>query len=134
MKLVNGRLLTNPQLEQISPGIGKLLVEHARSVHIVQQVCDEVDCELDKHMSEYEAKLRKQYRVKSLVREWLNDCLQDEKKKYLEKNQFVAHQRSIERCREERLLQATYFLIREMIFYRDVDYLVLNEISFCIFF
>ena len=31
----------------------------------------------------------------------------------------MIHQKALEKCGEERLFQATYFIIREMIFYRD---------------
>lgn len=43
------------------------------------------------------------------------------KERYLTENALLAHQKAIEKCREERLFQATYFIIREMLFYRDVN-------------
>lgn len=34
---------------------------------------------------------------------------------------MLAHEKAIERCREEHLDQATYFITREMLFYKNVN-------------
>lgn len=71
--------MNNPKLENISPGIGKLLCQHAQAVRLIEQVCDEIMNEFSVHMDTYEEKIRKDYRIKSLVNDWLQECLDTER-------------------------------------------------------
>lgn len=41
---------------------------------------------------------------------------------------MLAHEKAIERCSEEHLDQATYFLTREMLFYKNVN---IKHIKIC---
>ena len=78
-KNLNEKLLKNAELEAISPGIGKLLSEHARAEILIRQVDEEMQKEFDDHLAEYEKNLRKKYKVRSLVKEWLSESLNEEK-------------------------------------------------------
>lgn len=71
--------MTSDKLEQVSPGIAKLLMDQSKSVLIMQDICDQLEKELNDHLEKYEAKLKKDYRIKSLVSDWLYDCIEKEK-------------------------------------------------------
>ena len=79
LKILNEKLLTNAEIEAISPGIGKLLSEQNRAGILIRQVDEEMQTELDAHMAEYETNLKKKYKIRSLVKQWLGDCLNEEK-------------------------------------------------------
>lgn len=78
-KKLNEKLLINLELEAISPGIGKLLSDHVKAQILIEQVDEEIQKEFDDHMAEYEKNLKKKYKIRSLVKEWLNDSLNEEK-------------------------------------------------------
>jgi len=78
MSYVNERLLTDQRLERISPGIGKLLSEHSRAVLLVQQIQEELQDEFKAHIEKYTNDLKKNYRIRARVSEWLNECVQKE--------------------------------------------------------
>lgn len=73
------KVLNNKDIDKISPKIGKTLVDNARSTLIMKESIEKVDKNLEKHIDEYEASLRKKYPIKSNVRDWLNECLNKER-------------------------------------------------------
>ena len=124
MSYVNERLLTDKRLEQqvFSPGIGKLLSEHSRAVLIVKQTQQELDAAFNCHIETFTQKLKQDYSIRSRVNEWLNQCVQNERENYAKVNKFKVHEVSIRRCKDEKLMQAAYFIERDLLFCRDVKF------------
>ena len=122
MSYVNERLLSDKRLEQVSPGIGKLLSEHSRAVLIVKQTQQELDSAFNCHIETFTQKLKRDYSIRSRVSEWLNECVQNEKEKYQKANKYQVHEEAIKRCRDEKLMQAAYFIERDLLFCRDVRF------------
>ncbi len=54
------------------------------------------------------------------------------KNRYTQNHIYTAHERSIEKCKEENLLQAAYFIERELTFYKEVRLIELNIIKYII--
>lgn len=110
------KIAENSKLEKLSPGISKILIDHCKSVLIVEEVTNSLKNELTNHISEYESQLRKNYKIKSRVIEWINECLNERRKKFTEDNKFTIHLKSIEECKKQNLNQAAYFIERELNF------------------
>ena len=67
------------KINNLSPNLGALLVDHARSVLIMREAIEISDASLRNHIEEYEKKLKTQYSIKSKISSWLSDCLSKEK-------------------------------------------------------
>ena len=81
LKYVDNQLLNDVRLEKISPGIGKLLSDHSKAVIITRESQEQVNQEYDTHIKNYELDLKKNYRVRARVRDWLNECVYKEQVK-----------------------------------------------------
>ena len=114
------RVASSDELEQLSPGVGQVLVDHLRAVLIVRRVCARGQEDLVNHMSQFEAQLCRKYKIRSRIRQWLNEHMDNERKRYVAANRFTAHQRAIDECKAANLYQAAYFLQRDLNFIRDV--------------
>ena len=120
LRLIFVAIENSQELEAVSQGIGLLLVEHAKSLIVMKSESDKLAQELSKHLASFEERLRKKYPIKSLVRDWLYDCVKEEREKFEKLHLYTAHERSIGRCTEEGLFQAAYFIERELLFLREV--------------
>jgi hypothetical protein len=72
-------LLNDSELEAIAPGIANTLIQNAKSIIYIRKICNDVTNEMQKHLDDYEAKLKKRYKVRSLVKEWLFENINEEK-------------------------------------------------------
>lgn len=108
------------ELECISPGIGKMLCEHAQVVIIMHEEQNLLHLEMMNHIETYTEKLRERNKVKSLVGVWLDEHVASERKRFIEMNAFTAHLRSVEKFHERNLNQAAYFIEREVTFLKKV--------------
>lgn len=113
-------ILSNEDLEDIAPGIGKTLCDLAKALNIMKAEKERFYNDKQDHLNAYREELKKNYRIRSSVNEWVANCLQDEGDKYVEKNNYAMHQRAIEKCQSEGLHQAAYFIEREMMFLKEV--------------
>ncbi len=78
MTHVNNLLLSDQRLELLSPGIGHLLCDHSKAVLLMGQSNENLVEEYDAHIEKYESDLKQNYRIRSRVSEWLNECVQKE--------------------------------------------------------
>ena len=83
MAYVHERLLSEPRLEKLSPGLGKLLSEHARAVLLLQETQEELNAQFVAHIEKFRQDLIKKYSVRSRVTQWLNDRVKDETVRWL---------------------------------------------------
>jgi hypothetical protein len=114
------KLSENKKLEELSPGISKLLIEYCKALIIIRQITKDLEKELDEHLSNYETELKKKHKVKSNVRQWLNECVFEKRQKFLNENKYIIHVRSIDECKKQHLHQSAYFIERELIFLKEV--------------
>ena len=75
MSYVDHQLLTDDRLEKISPGIGKLLSDHSKAVIIMRETEEEISKEFSDHIQKYEDDLKKNYRIRARVSDWLHECI-----------------------------------------------------------
>jgi hypothetical protein len=73
------RLAKNDALEEISPGLGQLLSTQMRTVVVMQQVKEHIEIEMQEALDKYRDELKKKYKIRSLIHEWLNDLVDQEK-------------------------------------------------------
>ena len=78
-KCLSEKLLNDSELESIAPGIANTLIQNAKSVIYIRQICNDVTNEMQKHLDDYEVKLKKRYKVRSLVKDWLYENINEEK-------------------------------------------------------
>lgn len=78
-KRVLNDIMNDKQLERISPGIGKLLCDQFRAVTVVDRTCQQLSKEMADHLAEYEKKLKKEHRFRSLIQEWISEKIGQEK-------------------------------------------------------
>ena len=77
-KMLISKLLNDTELEYLSPGIGKVLADHVKSITIMQEVYAKFELDLKEHLENYTETLKKQYRIKSLLNRWVSDCVREE--------------------------------------------------------
>ncbi|UJR35359.1 hypothetical protein I4U23_028116 [Adineta vaga] len=107
------------ELEQLSPGLGRLLVAHARSILIMQSVVRKLTEDLEKHLKTIKEKLIRDHPIKSKIRRWMERQLFDEKVSYIQQHEWDAHQLSIDQCKALGNHQAAYFIQRDLAFRQD---------------
>lgn len=79
--LIN-KLFNDTELENVSPGIGKVLADHLRSITIMREVNENFEQDLKEHLEKYVDTLKKQNRIRSLLYLWLWECVKEEKVNY----------------------------------------------------
>lgn len=108
------------ELEQAFPGIGSTLCDQATALIVMreekQKLAESVDAQCDAYRSE----LQRDYKIKSGVKEWLNQCVADRRRKIMKDYNFTAYERTIERLKSLKLEQAAYFMERERKFMKEV--------------
>lgn len=62
--------MQSKELEKISPGIAKLLIDQASSVIIMKNVNEEFSKTQNEHMNQFKENLKKNYRIRSLISPW----------------------------------------------------------------
>lgn len=70
MKIINKKLIQHKELEKISPGIAKLLIDQASSVIIMQNIDENIYNQRIEHLKNYEENLKKKHKIKSLIYDW----------------------------------------------------------------
>jgi hypothetical protein len=76
---VHAKILSNKTLETLSPGIGKLISNHIKTILIIRDICKQFRNELDDHLKKFESELRQKHRIKSLISDWINEAVLNEK-------------------------------------------------------
>lgn len=110
------KILANNQLEDISHGLGKLLVDHARATLIISEVSLELQNALQTRIDNYCEYLTKNHPIKSNIRQWMDEKLAEERLSFEKTNLYMAHELAIERLQKNELHQWAYFLSRELKF------------------
>lgn len=124
------------ELEQLSPGLGRLLVAQTRAVLVMKSVAEKLNEDLEKHLTEVrldfcfsfrtsfffktKEKLLRQHPIKSKISRWMNRQLLQERLNYVHQHEWDAHQQAIEQCKALGNHQAAYFIQRDLTFRKDV--------------
>ncbi len=120
LKMLYENVYESKDLEAIAFGIGKTLISHSRALEIMKQEVENMEERTLKHIEEYRVEMCRRHQVKSKVAYWLAQCVKNERAKYLQANLYTVHLKVIERCKNEHLEQAAYFIQRELDFLRQV--------------
>lgn len=78
-KSLSDKLISSSELDALAPGIGQTLVQNAKATLLVKNELDVIQNEINQHLDNYEADLKKKYRVRSLVKDWLYEAIADER-------------------------------------------------------
>ncbi len=79
LKRVLNELETNSELDAISPGIGKLLADHTKSIVIMEKVCKTLEAELNEHLDDFKRRLERAHPYKSRIGRWLHEKINEER-------------------------------------------------------
>lgn len=78
IKRIFEKIFNSKELDNLSPNIGKALVNHAHAVIIMRESVKKVEKMLTDHMNEYKKDLEKKHPIKSKIKTWLNERITKE--------------------------------------------------------
>ncbi|CAF4746596.1 unnamed protein product [Rotaria sp. Silwood1] len=107
------------EIEELSPGLGRLLVSQARSILTMKSVVQNLNDDLEKHLKMIKEKLIREHPIKSKIHRWIESKLFEERTNYIHQHEWDAHQLSIDQCKALGNQQAAYFIQRDFIFRKD---------------
>ncbi|CAF0762309.1 unnamed protein product [Rotaria sp. Silwood1] len=107
------------EIEQLSPGLGRLLVSHARSIITMKSVVQKLTDDLEKYLKTIREKLIREHPIKSKIHRWIERKLFEERVNYIHQHEWDAHQTSIDQCKALGNQQAAYFIQRDLTFRKD---------------
>ncbi|CAF4188508.1 unnamed protein product, partial [Rotaria sp. Silwood2] len=107
------------EIERLSPGLGRLLVSHARSIIIMKSVVQKLTDDLEKHLKTTREQLIREHPIKSKIHRWIERKLFEERINYIHQHEWDAHQLSIDQCKTLGNQQAAYFIQRDFTFRKD---------------
>ncbi|XP_064624711.1 uncharacterized protein LOC135486100 isoform X2 [Lineus longissimus] len=128
LRRVYSAILSSEDVENLSPGLGLLLVQQAKAVLIMTKAAENVKIKIVKHKEELKTHLQKTYPVRSRIRAWVNEKLNEFEKEFISQNQFSVHEESIQKCREAGLEQSVYFLQRDLNFMKEREPFLRKEL------
>lgn len=78
-KIIEAKLLANTKLEQISAGLGALLVSQAKAVMTMEEVAEELREQLDTQLEKYTNDLKVKNKIRSRIYEWVEKHVEVER-------------------------------------------------------
>lgn len=135
------------ELEQLSPGLGRLLVAQARAILTMKSVAEKLNTDLDNHLKavcvlrlkrlplpsffliQTREKLLREHPIKSKISRWMKRQLLQERLSYVHQREWDAHLKSIEQCKALGNQQAAYFIQRDLTFRKDVKNSFLSSLE-----
>uniref|UniRef100_A0A0P5JHB7 Uncharacterized protein n=1 Tax=Daphnia magna TaxID=35525 RepID=A0A0P5JHB7_9CRUS len=109
----------HPDLEQLGPGIGQLLIDQARATITMKKAVAKVRERFTADLIQAELDIRLRHPMLSLVKPWMEKQLHSIKVKLAKEYQWKCHEEAIDACRLKSLDQFVYFLSRDLAFLRD---------------
>lgn len=79
MAIVYKKILNSPELKRLSPDLAQLLIERVKTVIIIKDVLSEIEKEMDEHLNDFAEKLKKSYKLRSLIQAWMSDSIEKER-------------------------------------------------------
>jgi hypothetical protein len=110
------KILTNNYLENLSSGLSKLMVDHARATLIINEVSLTLSNTLSMRIDKYREELTRNHPIKSNISQWMDEKIAEEISLFEKSNLYIAHEQAIQRLQENELHQWAYFLSRELKF------------------
>ncbi|CAF4783146.1 unnamed protein product, partial [Rotaria sp. Silwood2] len=107
------------EIEELSPGLGRLLVLQARSILTMKSVVQNLNDDLEKHLKMIREKLIREHPIKSKISRWIQSKLFEERINYIHQHEWDAHQLSIDQCQALGNQQVAYFIQRDFTFRKD---------------
>ena len=113
-------LRASPELEEAYRGIGSTLCDHALALSIIRDEKKKLSEIVEAQCSAYRSELERKYPIRSGVVEWLNQCVEERRRKATFDCKVASFGRALERLKGLKLEQAAYFLERERDFMMKV--------------
>ncbi|CAH1793364.1 unnamed protein product [Owenia fusiformis] len=129
LRRVFSAILENPELELVQSGIGKLLVEHAKTVIIMRQALENIRLQLFQHKKQLQEHLEKDFPVRSRIPAWMHQQQQEFEKEFIRQHMWSAHEEALAKCRHAQLHQSVYFLQRDLDFMKEREGILRKELS-----
>ncbi|CAF2071959.1 unnamed protein product, partial [Rotaria magnacalcarata] len=107
------------EIEDLSPGLGSLLVSHALSILAMKSVAQKLGEDLEKYLQTVKENLIRQHPIKSKINRWMERKLLEERINFIRQHEWDAHQLSIDQCKALGNQQAAYFIQRDLTFRHD---------------
>ncbi|KAK3091951.1 hypothetical protein FSP39_023952 [Pinctada imbricata] len=126
---VFGAITSNTELENLQPGIGKLLVDQAKSVIAMKKAVKNVQSKMASHKENLLSHLKTSYPVRSRIDAWTNEQIRAFENEFILRNLWSAHEEAISLCEEQGLMQAVYFLRRDLTFIKERETILIKELS-----
>lgn len=125
---VYGAVLSHPDLRKLGDKIPELLVQQAQSVVIMHKAYERVEKDIKRCSNEYEKQLIEDHPILSKIKTWLQMKLKEEEKQMVLKCKWKIHEDALKMCQKHNLQQTAYFLSRDLMFMRERETVLLNEL------
>ena len=92
-------VINSDEINEIGPGISKLLVDQVKAGVIYQESLQTTEQILNKRQEEEEIYLKENYPIRSKIHSWLTRRLSKRKQENILSNQWTAHSMALDMCR-----------------------------------
>ncbi|CAG0891043.1 unnamed protein product [Darwinula stevensoni] len=122
-------ILENPDIAAPGEGLGKLLVEQAKSVILMGRAMDNVHEMWNRTWLEKEKRLKINHPILSKIPAWMEERLLQAEAEFVAQHQWSAHEEALSLCRDHNLNQTLYFLSRDLIFMKEREPVLMKELQ-----
>ncbi|KAG8185351.1 hypothetical protein JTE90_005478 [Oedothorax gibbosus] len=129
LRRVFAAILSHPQIQELGPGIGSLLVEQAQAVILMHRAVENMHRRLKETLSQLKRCLEDLYPVLSRIQPWVEEKLKLAEADFILDHRWDAHEEALALCRQSRLEQTSYFLQRDLSFMREREPMLKQELS-----
>ncbi|GIX77959.1 uncharacterized protein CEXT_493501 [Caerostris extrusa] len=129
LRRVFAAILSHPQIQELGPGIGSLLIEQAQAVILMHRAVENMHRRLKETLSQLKRCLQDLYPVLSRVKPWVQEKLKLAEEDFILDHRWDAHEEALALCRQNHLEQTSYFLQRDLSFMREREPVLKQELS-----
>lgn len=119
LRRVLSAVRSDPGLEGVAPGLGRLLAEQAHAAVLQRRAADVVRRHAVRRLAEEKSRLEEEFPVLSLSGPWMRSRLRALEEELARERALEAHGAALAMCRERGLAQAAYFVGRDLGFLRE---------------
>ncbi|XP_055949382.1 uncharacterized protein LOC129983778 [Argiope bruennichi] len=129
LRRVFAAILSHPQIQELGPGIGSLLVEQAQAVILMHRAVENMHRRLKETLAQLKRCLEDLYPVLSRVKPWVQEKLKIAEEDFILDHRWDAHEEALALCRQSHLEQTSYFLQRDLSFMREREPVLKQELG-----
>ncbi|XP_018330268.1 uncharacterized protein LOC108740446 isoform X2 [Agrilus planipennis] len=128
LQRVYNSIYAHPDLIALGEGVTKLLVEQAQSVVLMHKAIESVQLRLSKCRDAIKNRLCNTHPVLSRIGPWLRVKLETAELRFIQENQWSAHEEALTLCNAQKLNQTGYFLNKDLAFMKEREPALLREL------